>query len=162
MKLKAFLAAIAVALMPGLASAITVGPNEMGSFSATVSGDFSTDFDFDTTGAPLKISFSVSGSGMADDLGKVRWQVDGMPVGGVGYSTITGTSPASAVGFLGSFTLDSMTPITVTAFDFSPLTSTTGITLSYTTSAIPLPAAGWMFVSALAGMGFLARKKARA
>jgi hypothetical protein len=31
---------------------------------------------------------------------------------------------------------------------------------TYLTTPIPLPAAGWMFLSALAGMGFLARRRA--
>lgn len=161
MKIKALIAALMVAFTPLAASAVVIDPDvmagEMSSNSATVPGGTSGAIDTWTYVAfePVTIFFSLSGTGMADDLAKLTFN-------GTSFSSITTQpmGPATAGGFLLPVTLAMGDSFDIDVAATSALGAATSFTVAYSAiTAIPLPAAGWMFVSALAGLGFVSRKR---
>lgn len=153
MQLKALLAALIVAVAPVAASAVTVpvSAGDMDSLSETLSPGDSITYSFTST-SPVKISFSTSGSGMLDDLSKITYN-------GVGYADINPGMPASATGDLASVILPP-SPFDVTVELSGAAAANVGTTLSYSVTNIPLPAAGWMLLGGLAGLGVLGRRRA--
>jgi hypothetical protein len=78
----------------------------------------------------------------------------------------TGSEVAVAPEFLGangSFVLKSIQLAAGEAvsviFNFASIGAGSGGQVSFQTSVVPLPAAGWMLISALGGMGLLARRR---
>jgi hypothetical protein len=168
MNLKAFLAAAVVAIAPAVAGAVTVVDSDVDAVpmvsNATYAtsqdmgaGDYTAMFNFDSTaGKSDSVEWLIVVSGVTGDLPMLELTDD---MGNVVTPTIT--MPMG-----GAFTEFSWMGTGVAGPSFSLNLNSDDLMvnaqLSYIATPVPLPAAGWMFISALAGMGFLARRRAAA
>lgn len=154
------IAAFATTVLPGSTSAIAAGDSFDSSF--TLGGNANATFDF-TTSTPVKISdIATSGTGHSNgaDLSTVLF--------GIGTATtpfasiISNGSVASAAGLLNGFVTSA--PFTL-AFDTGATANDVGLTFSFdvlpVSSAVPVPAAGVLLLSAFGFGGGLARWKRR-
>lgn len=165
--LKSMIAAIVMIFAPLAASAVTVAPNG----SALVSiGDVIDGQFLESQGFASPVTFTVEATeamslraGSATMLRIGSWTDPVLKFGKTGSEVIvTGSDANGNRGFsLPTIILAAGETATV-IFEFTGLGAGTGGQVSFLTAAVPLPAAGWMLISALAGMGFLARRRAAA
>jgi hypothetical protein len=169
MNLKVWLASLLLAFTPAVAGAVTLtlGP-ETGGTPANAAIATVT-YTNDAIGKAVKIvGFTITGqstgSAPVADLTASTYQVTSTAFStGPSAFPVSLSGPGFAAGFVplpafivtvgDSFTLD---------FVFAPaLDPTTSASWSFTVAPVPLPAAGWMLVSAIAGVGFLARRRSQ-
>ena len=167
MKLKVWLASLLLAIVPAVAGAVTLIPG--GAYDGFVGFTFNpaTGFDFDNIGGtkPLKVeNFSLTfNSSTNAALTASTWTVT--PPGGTGIAT--NFVPSVAGGKTAMINLPNFIVNVGESFNvafslvFPTDTGGTSGSFSFDVAAIPLPAAGWMLLSAIGGMGFLARRRAQ-
>lgn len=149
-----FLLAAFVALAPAIANAVPISAGQVLPQAGTLQPGGSLTFTIEPTSV-LDLSFSASGTGALVDLQNITWTINGGPPAGF---TIFGGSPtlAAADGF--------PPPITTAApvvFEFMDgVNAPVGLTLTAVAAQIPLPAAGFLMIGALAGLGLVARRRA--
>ncbi|MFT6051921.1 MAG: hypothetical protein ACI9B9_001564 [Halioglobus sp.] len=80
------------------------------------------------------------------------------PIGGGGYFETAAGSFANATGYAQNFTLATDTTVRFFLYDDILYDNRGGVSLSV--AAVPLPAAAWLFGSALLGLGMIKRRKA--
>lgn len=166
--MKTLVAAATVAMLPMTASAVTVGEDIFAGGSYTNVGELfpndTLDFSFDVQEALdiETISIAATGTNGGLDLGAVTFSYNGGPsqsfgtinnFGGVGaaFSFIPGGGPFAAGD-------------TVTISFLDGIVRKVGVTVSFDTAEIapiPLPAAGLMLLTVLAGGTAVARRKAK-
>ena len=159
MKLKLWLASLLVALVPAVASAVTILDPLPTSASASFTflpASTSASADFQLNKA-AKVAFALTGTSAT------KSNLTGMTfnIFGTDYSFSEVTGPVLGLfdgsGNIGVFTFGPGN-FTVTWGNPSIIgNAQAGFTVI--ASPIPLPAAGWMLVAALGGMGFLARRQ---
>jgi hypothetical protein len=162
MGFKSILAAVALILAPLAANAVTIPTN--GSANVVVG-----DVAIGSFTAPLAspVSFTV----IADEAMRVNGQATELKVSGFAAPTEllygrTGFEVAITPEFVGtnaSYVLPSIQlakgESVTTIFTFAGIDLGSGGQVSIETALVPLPAAGWMLISALGGMGILARRR---
>lgn len=166
MKLKVWLASLLLAIVPAVAGAVTILPGN--AYDGSVNFSNNPVFSFDNIGgaAAIKIeNFSLTfNSSTNAALTASTWTItppagSGMPVNFVpavpGGRTAMINIPNLILQVGESFTV---------AFDlvFPSATGGTSGSFSFDAAVVPLPAAGWMLLSAIGGMGLLARRRAQA
>jgi hypothetical protein len=170
MKLKALLAAVLLALSPvaALAVPIPVGIDDFKTGSNTLdSGSPSWIVEFVATD-PMIVAGTASGSARTGaDLEKVMFGltlVSDLTLATSKFAKPFLTNPGPPQTVSGDGLLNG--PIEVAKggsffvlFDSAGLVNPVSVTYAITTAAVPLPAAGWMLISAMAGMGILARRR---
>ena len=157
-------AAIAIALLPLSAAAVTIGPGEAYTEVGTLTPGGTLVFEFKVA-ADLDIdtfSISATGTSAGDDIRNVTFAYDGVTGDtfdnvfaagrvGAGFDFVPGFGPYAA-GDVFSFTFT------------DGITNDVGITLSFETvlpAVIPVPAAGGMLLLALLAAGALVRRRPR-
>lgn len=167
MSFRSILAAVALMLAPLAASAVTIPPNgsNNGGVGIVASGEFLENLA--TWTSPVTFEF------VADETLRVGGQATALQASGfTGFSLSYGRTGSLSVltpEFSGtniSYVLPSIDlaageSITV-SFNFASIAEGSGGQFSVSTTAVPLPAAAWMLITALGGMGLLARRRSTA
>ena len=166
MRIKIWLASLLLAILPVAASAVTILPN--GNENVVVGDSPFGQFDPSQTSP---VSFSITAlEDMKVDTAATALRVAGFTdlvlKFGKGLNPVAEFDATMAVGAGAVWALPVVTllageTLTVT-FMYSAIAAGSGGNASFLTAPIPLPAAGWMLISALAGMGLLARRRAAA
>lgn len=165
MRIKMWLASLLLAIAPVAASAVSipvngtvsVGPNEeaIGSFTAPQMSP--VEFSIKATEL-IRVDTAATALRLAgfEDL-VVTFGVNGVLL------PFAPTMQAGS-GAVWAFPLIDlqMDDVLTVKFAYTDIGAGSGGQASFLTTPIPLPAAGWMLVSALAGMGILARRRAAA
>ena len=167
MRIKTWLASLLLAIMPVAASAVTILPN-----TTEAIGVNDTAFGQFDPSQTSPVSFSIqANTDMRVDTAATALRVAGFTNLQLMFSK--GAAPATdvfaptmaagtgAIWALPIVTLLAGEILTVT-FMYDAIGAGSGGNASFITSPIPLPAAGWMLISALAGMGLLARRRTTA
>jgi hypothetical protein len=156
MAIRVWLAALVVAVMPAVASAVTVMPGATESVGAPVvaSGSF-----LEPMASDSPVTFAIKATEA------MRVMVVGTALPTLFDLVLSSSEPGltTAPGLMGSTTFGQLVNLAVDevltiSFGFSGATGGGG-QVTFTTSPIPLPAAGWMLISALGGMAVLARRR---
>lgn len=176
MLVKSLITAAALALAPVLAGAVTVdgsfnqpGNNDL--FAGTIgSGNAITDAGDGFTSVAwmftAKEDLKISGTGTVNGVSafilpiEVSYSVDGVTPGAIfPFSAVMGDTQSY---LLPSLLLDAGDIIYVLVEYAGAIESDADVDFRLTATAVPLPGAGLMFITALAGMGFLARRRVTA
>ena len=167
MKLKMWIASLLLAFVPAVAGAVTlnVGPTAVGVDSTTAQ---TFTFTNDSSSKPLSVEgLTLSFNNTRTDggvsalvaLAPATWTLTtpasvGAPTA---FFPIVGTAAAAAsVVFLPTFTVDVGESFTI-AFNLTQ-PGTSG-SFSFAATPVPLPAAGWMLLSALGGVAAISRRR---
>lgn len=152
------LAAVAL-LFANESFAATISSGSLQSYATVLTAGGSAQFDFEPD-QNLKVSFSVTGTGDSDDLILVTFGfLDGTSYSFDFVASSPGGGPDLAGGFLPSLT--TAAPFYVRFLLDPAAIEPVGLSLSVEAEgvAIPTPAAALSLLSALAGVGMLARRR---
>ena len=167
MKIKMWIASLLLAFVPAVAGAVTLnpGPTAVGVDAGTAQTfTFTNDMNANPlTVEGLTLSFNntrpTGGISSLVALANSTWTLTtpssvGSPTA---FFPIVGTAAAAAsVVFLPSFTVGVGESFTIS---FSLAQPGTSGSFSFAASPVPLPAAGWMLLSALGGVAVIARRR---
>jgi hypothetical protein len=161
MNLKVWLASLLLAIAPAVAGAVTILPND--NIARGVDSTTAQSFTFtnDVHGKDLKIAdFTITfNATQTARLAASTWSVSapggtGLPVNFVPEAPTFLTDAVA----LSNFILGVGESFTIAFVLSQPGVSGS---FSFDVKPVPLPAAGWMLVSAIAGVGFLARRRSQ-
>jgi hypothetical protein len=169
MKLKLWIASILLAFAPAVASAITLteGPTATG-VDSTTAQTFTYDL---SAAAPLPLAVrgltltfnntrGQGGVSAITALSTSTWTFTapgGAVTGPTAFAPITGSAAAAAATvFLPDFVVDPGQSFTLSFNLTQPGTSGS---FSFAATPVPLPAAGWMLLSAMGGVAFISRRR---
>ncbi|MEM1130320.1 MAG: VPLPA-CTERM sorting domain-containing protein [Pseudomonadota bacterium] len=148
--------ASAIVVTPGSTAALLANEEYTGGGSISPGGSLEFGFDVPDGIKVSDISFTGVGFNNGTDLNDIMFGID---TASTGYSTVIplGTT-AVAFGTLAGFTASN---------DFSivfsdGIVSDATVGFAFTTSTVPLPAAGGLLATALLGAGFVARRRRKA
>ena len=183
MNLKALMAAVLMAMTPMASKAVTsISAGETDFDMAVLNGTPTAIFEYVADG-PLLVTGAASGTSApsASALEKISFQLvlkddfdaletDGDPTtSGFDLAVHSFMSPQDVgmmgipafadTGGLGGLTLEDGEEFLVIFSSALPGGFSVPVTYSINTAVIPLPAAGWMLLSAVAGAGFLSRRR---
>jgi hypothetical protein len=159
MKLKVWLASLLLAFAPAVAGAVTL---TVGDVAEGLNTSSSFSYENDTAGKPLKISgftLTFNNSSAAAILNASTWTFtapDSTVTGPVNFVASPLGSGFVAFAFIPNFTVQVGEDFTI-AFNLAQ-PGTSG-SFSFEVAPVPLPAAGWMLLAAIGGMGVLARRR---
>ncbi|PYE85879.1 hypothetical protein [Pseudoroseicyclus aestuarii] len=155
-------AALFATAIPVAAAAAPISAGDYLTDGFSLGGDSSTaSYSFEPTGQVKISNFAISGTGGSEgaDLVKVSFGVDSTDEGFEEIYQLGGISAATA--FLDGMVTSS--PFTL-QFDATGVNKPVSLTYSFDVeaAAVPVPAAGGLLVLALAGAGFVSRRKSKA
>lgn len=158
--IKSLLCAAALAVAPLAASAAVIEPGDADSLGATLMPGGFLAFLFEPT-EEMTFNFITAATGTSlADLQAVTFGYSPVKADDVGFASFyENVAPglSAAVGFLPSIT----TQLPFYVYFFDGVSSNVGVTLSYNTAPVPLPAAGGLLLLALAGVGGAAAMRRR-
>jgi hypothetical protein len=167
MNLKTWIASLLLAFTPAIAGAVTLDPTVNPSVSE--GGNTSASFSYEHDGGsalPFRISgfiatFNNSSSLTTLNASSYTFTPPGGPAGTP--VNLSGT-PTGTGSFFDIVTIPSFTILPGESFTFAYTLAQPGTSASFSfdVAPIPLPAAGWMLLSALGGTAFLSRRRKKA
>jgi hypothetical protein len=158
MKLKVWLASLLLAFAPAVAGAVTLTVGDVAEGLNTTS---SFSYENDTVGKPLKVTaFTITFNGsISANLAASSWTFtapDGSVTGPTNFVPTGFGSGFIAAAFIPNFVVGVGEDFTIA---FSLTQPGTSGSFSFDVKPVPLPAAGWMLIAAIGGMGVLARRR---
>ena len=159
MKLKMWIASLLLAFAPAVAGAVTLNP---GPDAEVVAATSSFTFTNDTYGAPLSVSgfgFTFQNPISAATLNASTWTFtapDTSVTGPINFVASSLGSTFIAAVNIPDFTVDVGQSFTIAFMLAQPGTSGS---FSFNATPVPLPAAGWMLLSALGGVAAISRRR---
>ena len=133
-----FFANVPIAPSPSIGIGLAGGPFEMTLAEAGIFSIYSLDMLEDTVGDGLTVTGYLQGGGQVD-------------------TTFIHTTPLVLTTFLFGSEWQGLTSISMTTFSTG---GSPAVLDNIVVSAVPIPAAAWLFGSALAGLGWLRRRQA--